>query len=123
MIPHSIPDLPPPESCPAPNAAIVNNTTTTDIILIIICVCPGIIVDILIMNIQLLKSSTLVISVSFFPLPSSPNKMRSGGSSGRAVGYQVRGPGFESQYEPNQFIIAPLCPPSTKWVARSLKIR
>ncbi|GFO21918.1 hypothetical protein PoB_004842300 [Plakobranchus ocellatus] len=40
----------------------------------------------------------------------------SGGLSGRAVGYQVRGPGFESQSEPNQFIIAPPCPcpPSSK---------
>ncbi|GFN87155.1 hypothetical protein PoB_001366100 [Plakobranchus ocellatus] len=48
---------------------------------------------------------------------------RSGGSSGRAVGYQVRGSGFESQAGPNQFIIAPLCPPSTKRVARNLKTR
>ncbi|GFN94351.1 hypothetical protein PoB_002085700 [Plakobranchus ocellatus] len=36
------------------------------------------------------------------------------GSSGRAVGYQVRGPEFESQSGPNQFIIAPPCLPSTK---------
>ncbi|GFO11904.1 hypothetical protein PoB_003840900 [Plakobranchus ocellatus] len=36
---------------------------------------------------------------------------RSGSSPGRAVGYQVRGPGFES----SQFFKAPLCPPSTKW--------
>ncbi|GFN75830.1 hypothetical protein PoB_000233600 [Plakobranchus ocellatus] len=39
----------------------------------------------------------------------------SGGSSGRAVGYQARGQGFESQPGPNQIIIAPPCPPSTKW--------
>ncbi|GFO44155.1 hypothetical protein PoB_007066000 [Plakobranchus ocellatus] len=48
---------------------------------------------------------------------------RSGGSSGRVVGYQVRGPGFESQSGRNQCIIAPLCTPSNKWVARSLQIR
>ncbi|GFN95174.1 hypothetical protein PoB_002168000 [Plakobranchus ocellatus] len=48
---------------------------------------------------------------------------RSGGSSGRAVGYYPRGPGFDSQSGPSQIFIAPLCPPSTKWVARSLKIR
>ncbi|GFO21318.1 hypothetical protein PoB_004782300 [Plakobranchus ocellatus] len=41
---------------------------------------------------------------------------RSGGSSGSEVGYQVRGPGFESQSGLNQFIIAPLYPPSTKWI-------
>ncbi|GFO47192.1 hypothetical protein PoB_007369700 [Plakobranchus ocellatus] len=34
---------------------------------------------------------------------------------GRAVDYQIRGPGYESQSGPNQFIIAPPCPPSTKW--------
>ncbi|GFN99796.1 hypothetical protein PoB_002630200 [Plakobranchus ocellatus] len=45
----------------------------------------------------------------------------SDGSSGKAVGYKVRGPGFESQSRPNQFIIAPPCPPSTKWVGWSLK--
>ncbi|GFN89948.1 hypothetical protein PoB_001645400 [Plakobranchus ocellatus] len=43
----------------------------------------------------------------------------SSGSSGRAVGYQVRGPGFEFQSEPNKFIIAPPCPPITKWVKKS----
>ncbi|GFN84099.1 hypothetical protein PoB_001060500 [Plakobranchus ocellatus] len=52
-----------------------------------------------------------------------PPKRRSGGSSGRAVGYNPRGPGFDSQSGPSQIFIAPLCPPSTKWVARSLKIR
>ncbi|GFN82800.1 fatty acid-binding protein 1 [Plakobranchus ocellatus] len=41
----------------------------------------------------------------------------------RAVGYQVRDPGFESQSGPNQFFIAPPCPHSTKWVARSLNTR
>ncbi|GFO27784.1 F-box/WD repeat-containing protein 1a [Plakobranchus ocellatus] len=41
---------------------------------------------------------------------------RSGGSSGRAVGYYPRGPGFDSQSGPSQIFIAPLCPPSTKWV-------
>ncbi|GFO00062.1 hypothetical protein PoB_002656700 [Plakobranchus ocellatus] len=46
----------------------------------------------------------------------------SGGSSGRSVGYQVGGPRFESLSGTSQFLIAPLCPPSTKWVARSLKI-
>ncbi|GFN88044.1 hypothetical protein PoB_001455000 [Plakobranchus ocellatus] len=46
-----------------------------------------------------------------------------GSLSGRAVGYQVRGPGFKSQSGPNQFIIAPPCPPSTKWETRSLKLR
>ncbi|GFN95776.1 hypothetical protein PoB_002228200 [Plakobranchus ocellatus] len=46
-----------------------------------------------------------------------------GGSSGRAVGYYPRGPGFDSQSGPSEIFIAPLCPPSTKWVARSLKIR
>ncbi|GFN83444.1 hypothetical protein PoB_000995000 [Plakobranchus ocellatus] len=44
----------------------------------------------------------------------------SGGSSGRAVGYQVRDPEFESQSGPSQFIIAPPCLPSTKWEAKSL---
>ncbi|GFO10975.1 hypothetical protein PoB_003748000 [Plakobranchus ocellatus] len=38
-----------------------------------------------------------------------------GGSVGRAVGDQVRGPSFESQSGPSQLFIAPLCPPSTKW--------
>ncbi|GFO38964.1 fibropellin-1 [Plakobranchus ocellatus] len=46
-----------------------------------------------------------------------------GGSSGTAVGYQIRGPGLESVSGPNQFFFAPLCPPSTKWVARSLTRR
>ncbi|GFO34562.1 hypothetical protein PoB_006106700 [Plakobranchus ocellatus] len=46
---------------------------------------------------------------------------RSGGSSGRAVGYQVTGPRCEFQSRPSQFFSAPLCPPSTKWVARSFK--
>ncbi|GFN89187.1 mothers against decapentaplegic homolog [Plakobranchus ocellatus] len=36
------------------------------------------------------------------------------GSPGRAVGYQVRGPRFESPCGPSQFFIAPLYPPSTK---------
>ncbi|GFN85185.1 hypothetical protein PoB_001169100 [Plakobranchus ocellatus] len=45
----------------------------------------------------------------------------SGGSSGRAVGYHPRGPGFDSQSRLSQIFIAPLYPPSTKWVARSLK--
>ncbi|GFO48107.1 hypothetical protein PoB_007461200 [Plakobranchus ocellatus] len=45
----------------------------------------------------------------------------SDGSSGRAVGYQVKGPRFESQPGPSQFFIAPS--PSTKWVARSLTTR
>ncbi|GFO42207.1 hypothetical protein PoB_006871200 [Plakobranchus ocellatus] len=31
--------------------------------------------------------------------------LRSGGSSGSAVGYQVRGPGFEFQSGPNQIMI------------------
>ncbi|GFO31603.1 hypothetical protein PoB_005810800 [Plakobranchus ocellatus] len=47
----------------------------------------------------------------------------SGGSSGRVVGYHPKGPGFDSQSGPSQIFIAPLCPPSTKWVASSLKIR
>ncbi|GFN82545.1 hypothetical protein PoB_000905100 [Plakobranchus ocellatus] len=47
----------------------------------------------------------------------------SGGSSGRAIGYQVRSPKFESQSGPNQLIIAPPRPPSTTWIARSLKSR
>ncbi|GFO10875.1 hypothetical protein PoB_003738000 [Plakobranchus ocellatus] len=42
-----------------------------------------------------------------------------GGSSGRAVGYQVRSPSFESQFGLYLYIIAPVCPPSPKWVARS----
>ncbi|GFO47710.1 hypothetical protein PoB_007421500 [Plakobranchus ocellatus] len=49
---------------------------------------------------------------------------RSSSSSGRAVGYQVRDPGFESRPRPSQFFkSAPLCPPSTKWIASSLKTR
>ncbi|GFO19970.1 hypothetical protein PoB_004647500 [Plakobranchus ocellatus] len=47
----------------------------------------------------------------------------SGGSCVRAVGCEVRGPRFESQSGPSQIFIAPLCPPSTNWVARSLKTR
>ncbi|GFN74763.1 signal transducer and activator of transcription, partial [Plakobranchus ocellatus] len=39
----------------------------------------------------------------------------SGGSSGRAVGYHVRGLRFESQSGPSPFFFAPLYPPSTKW--------
>ncbi|GFN91119.1 hypothetical protein PoB_001762500 [Plakobranchus ocellatus] len=35
----------------------------------------------------------------------------------------IRGPRFGSQSGPSQFFIAPLCPPSTEWVARSLKTR
>ncbi|GFN95807.1 Zinc finger protein [Plakobranchus ocellatus] len=45
----------------------------------------------------------------------------SGGSSGRALGYHPKDMGFDSQSGPSQIFIAPLCPPSTKWVARSLK--
>ncbi|GFO31212.1 hypothetical protein PoB_005771700 [Plakobranchus ocellatus] len=41
----------------------------------------------------------------------------------RAVGYSVKGAGFESQSGPCKFLIAPLCPPSTKWLARSLQTR
>ncbi|GFO17150.1 hypothetical protein PoB_004365500 [Plakobranchus ocellatus] len=48
---------------------------------------------------------------------------KGGSSSGRAVGYQVRAPKFESQSGPSQFFNAPLRPPSTRWVARSLKPR
>ncbi|GFO43888.1 hypothetical protein PoB_007039300 [Plakobranchus ocellatus] len=44
-----------------------------------------------------------------------------GGSSGRAIGYQISGRGFESQSGPCQFVIAPLCPFNIKWVARCLK--
>ncbi|GFO40865.1 hypothetical protein PoB_006737000 [Plakobranchus ocellatus] len=47
----------------------------------------------------------------------------SSGSSGKADGYQVRGPRFESQYGHNQSSIALLCPPNTRWVAWSLKSR
>ncbi|GFO19951.1 hypothetical protein PoB_004645600 [Plakobranchus ocellatus] len=43
-------------------------------------------------------------------------------SSARADGYQDGDPRFQSQSVPSQFSIAPLCPPSTKWVARSLTI-
>ncbi|GFO03002.1 hypothetical protein PoB_002950700 [Plakobranchus ocellatus] len=39
----------------------------------------------------------------------------SGGSSGRAVGYHLRGLGFDYQPGPSQIFSAPLCPPSTKW--------
>ncbi|GFO18356.1 teneurin-2 [Plakobranchus ocellatus] len=42
--------------------------------------------------------------------------------TGRAVGYQVS-KRFESQTGSRQFVIALLCLPSTKWVARSLKTR
>ncbi|GFO49390.1 hypothetical protein PoB_007589500 [Plakobranchus ocellatus] len=35
-------------------------------------------------------------------------------SSGRAVGYHVRGPRFESQSGQSQFFIAPLSPPISK---------
>ncbi|GFO44555.1 hypothetical protein PoB_007106000 [Plakobranchus ocellatus] len=44
----------------------------------------------------------------------------SGGSSGRAVEH-VRGPRLESQSGPSQLFIAPLCPPTTKWVAIGTK--
>ncbi|GFN99610.1 hypothetical protein PoB_002611600 [Plakobranchus ocellatus] len=47
----------------------------------------------------------------------------SGGSCNRAIGYHPRGPGFDSQSGPSQIFIASLCPPGTKWVARSLKTR
>ncbi|GFN83039.1 gamma-glutamyltranspeptidase 1 [Plakobranchus ocellatus] len=47
----------------------------------------------------------------------------SGGSSGRAVGYHPRDPGFDSQSGSSQIFFSPRCPPSTKWVARSLKTR
>ncbi|GFN86165.1 hypothetical protein PoB_001267100 [Plakobranchus ocellatus] len=39
-------------------------------------------------------------------------QMSSGCSSGRAVGYQVRGTGFKSQSGPNQFFIAPRVHPA-----------
>ncbi|GFO02554.1 hypothetical protein PoB_002905900 [Plakobranchus ocellatus] len=48
---------------------------------------------------------------------------RNGASSGRAVSYHVRGPRFEFQSGSSKFLIAPLWPPSIKWVARSLKTR
>ncbi|GFO34317.1 hypothetical protein PoB_006082200 [Plakobranchus ocellatus] len=41
--------------------------------------------------------------------------MESGGSSGRAVDNQLRGPRFDSQIGPSQIFIASLCLPSTKW--------
>ncbi|GFN90603.1 hypothetical protein PoB_001710900 [Plakobranchus ocellatus] len=47
----------------------------------------------------------------------------SSGSSGKADGYQVRGSRFESQSGHSQSSIAPLYPPNTSWVARSLKTR
>ncbi|GFO43669.1 hypothetical protein PoB_007017400 [Plakobranchus ocellatus] len=43
--------------------------------------------------------------------------------SRRSGGYQVRGLRFECQSGPSQLFIAPLCPPSTKWVAKFLKTR
>ncbi|GFO19517.1 nucleolar GTP-binding protein 2 [Plakobranchus ocellatus] len=46
-----------------------------------------------------------------------------GGAVAHLVGYQVRGLKFESPSGPSQYFIAPLCAPSTKWVARSLKAR
>ncbi|GFO40615.1 paired amphipathic helix protein sin3a [Plakobranchus ocellatus] len=52
---------------------------------------------------------------SFVSTPHNYVDEGSGSSSGRAVGYQVRGPGFEPQYRPSQFFNALLCPPSTKW--------
>ncbi|GFN86254.1 hypothetical protein PoB_001276000 [Plakobranchus ocellatus] len=45
------------------------------------------------------------------------------GSSGKAAGYQVRGQRFESQSGLSQFFIVPLWQPSTKWVARSAKVK
>ncbi|GFN82237.1 hypothetical protein PoB_000874300 [Plakobranchus ocellatus] len=36
----------------------------------------------------------------------------------KAVSYPVGGPRFESQFEPGHFLIAPLCPPSTKWAVK-----
>ncbi|GFN86643.1 hypothetical protein PoB_001314900 [Plakobranchus ocellatus] len=48
------------------------------------------------------------------------NIWRSVGSSGRAAGYQERGPRLELPSRPSEFFIAILSPPSTKWVARSL---
>ncbi|GFN80164.1 hypothetical protein PoB_000667000 [Plakobranchus ocellatus] len=48
------------------------------------------------------------------------HKGGSGGSSGRVVGYHPRGPGFDSQSEPNQIFIAPMCPPSTNWTRNGL---
>ncbi|GFO13078.1 hypothetical protein PoB_003958300 [Plakobranchus ocellatus] len=50
-------------------------------------------------------------------------RCRIGGSSGRAVGYQLRCPRFDSVSGPSQITIAALCPPSTELVASSLKIR
>ncbi|GFO26560.1 filamin-c [Plakobranchus ocellatus] len=41
----------------------------------------------------------------------------SGGSSGKAIYYQIRGLRFESQSGSSQFAIAPLCPSNTKWVS------
>ncbi|GFO00429.1 hypothetical protein PoB_002693400 [Plakobranchus ocellatus] len=43
--------------------------------------------------------------------------------SGSSFGYQVRGQGFDSQSRQSQFSNAPMCPSSTKWGTRSLKIR
>ncbi|GFO09591.1 hypothetical protein PoB_003609600 [Plakobranchus ocellatus] len=51
------------------------------------------------------------------PTPPTKNNLClfwSSGSSGMAVGYQQRGPGFDSHSGPSEIFIAPLCPPSTK---------
>ncbi|GFN91248.1 hypothetical protein PoB_001775400 [Plakobranchus ocellatus] len=57
-------------------------------------------------------------------LNDKPVSCERGSSSGKAVGYHPRRPRFDSQSGPNQiFIAAPLCLPSTKWVARSLRTR
>ncbi|GFN82953.1 hypothetical protein PoB_000945900 [Plakobranchus ocellatus] len=65
-----------------------------------------------------------IIDTRLFKINSTTRKRwRSGVSSGRAVGYQARCPGFESQSGPHKVIIASPCPTSTKWVSRSLNTR
>ncbi|GFN89395.1 hypothetical protein PoB_001590100 [Plakobranchus ocellatus] len=46
----------------------------------------------------------------------------SGGSSGRAVGYQVGGLRFESHFGPSQFSIAPLRPPALNGLLGLLRL-
>ncbi|GFN83165.1 sodium-calcium exchanger 1 [Plakobranchus ocellatus] len=56
-------------------------------------------------------------------IASVKKRKRNSGLSGRAVGHQVKGQKFEPQSGPSQIFIAPPCPPSTKWIAGSLKTR
>ncbi|GFO27468.1 hypothetical protein PoB_005397300 [Plakobranchus ocellatus] len=75
------------------------------------------------MTMMMMMTMIMIEFRTFFVRKSKKLFWGSGGSPGRAVGYQVGGPRLESQSRQNQFIIAPPCLPIARWIAVSLKTR